>query len=187
MLVLLFVMVIARAATAEKAKPQAVNVKVIATPPPISVEGFLETNNLWQIDSANDFRKAINKKCWHPNSKAKAAMPDLGTVCFAAADQHTDVTITVVARGVNSQSLGQRTTMSAYNGVLVADTVPTSGVTRWVSIVLSTGTYKKEFIAWSTNTSRWSLGAWKQDAGLLAKLVMDWCLLNQAKLREKSN
>jgi hypothetical protein len=169
---------------AEKNKPQGITVRVVAAPPQTSEEGFIEETNIWRLDSAKDFTKAINKKCWHPKDKTKKANPDLATVCFSTVDSGEDVTIVIAGRGENAQSLGQRTTMRYYKGVAIADTVPTVGVTRWVSVILTIGTYKKEFVAWSTNTARWSLGAWSQDANLLAQNVMDWCLLNQAKLRK---
>lgn len=172
------------AAAAEKAPPQNINVRIVAAPSEPSPEGFIEETGVWRLDSAKDFQKNIHKKCWHPKDKVKKATPEIGSVCFKAVEGGEDVTVTVAARGENAQTLGQRTTMSSYFGVVVADSVPTVGVTRWVSIILTVGTYKKEFVAWHTNQLRWSLGAWGQDAKLLAQLVMDWCLLNQEKLRK---
>jgi hypothetical protein len=171
-------------AAKEKAIPQIIKIRVVAAEPTKSAEGFVDTHNLGEIDSARDLADVLRKtKCWHPKDKTKKAMPDLREICFAFVETGEDVTVTVAKRGVNQETLGQRTTMSLYQNVVVAESVPTVGVTRWVSIIISAGTYKKEVLAYYANKSKWSLGAWKNDAKLLGQQVADWMLLNQAKFR----
>jgi hypothetical protein len=54
-----------------------------------------------------------------------------------------DIVLTIAARGVSARSWGQRTTMEFYDGVVLATTVPTVAVTRWVSMVLSVAPTEK--------------------------------------------
>ena len=124
-------------------------------------------------------KKALDGKDFHPNKGFPGSQAHYVVVTDPA---KADIVLTVAARGVSFASLGLRTTMEFYRGVVVADTVPTVGVTRWVSIVLSVGSYLKEFLTWSTNRSAFSAGAWTADAKLLALLSVSWVMANEAKI-----
>lgn len=173
--------VIAGAAAQKAPAPLVVKVYVDFTPPKVSPEGFVDESDKWLVDSRRDIQAALDSKDFHPN-KGFPGSPE--HYVLAADKEKADIVVTVAARGVSTESLGQRTTMQIYRGVVLADTVPTIGVTRWVSIVLSVGTYRKEFVAWSTNRSRFSAGAWTADANLLAKVVAGWVMANEEKIRE---
>jgi hypothetical protein len=75
--------------------------------------------------------------------------------------------------------------MEFYRGVILADTTPLIGVTRWVSAVLSVGDYRKEVVAWSMNRSALSAGAWTQDAKFLSLAAAGWVMANEEKIKER--
>jgi hypothetical protein len=158
------------------------NFYVTVVPQVVSPEGFVEGSNKELVDSVKDLQKALDGKDLRPEK----GWPGSHTHFTAVTDATKgDIVLTVAARGVSSESLGQRTTMQFYGGVALADTMPTVGVTRWVSMVLSVGTYRKEFVSWSTNRSRYSAGAWTDDAYALAKLAAAWVMANEAQIRER--
>ena len=184
-----FTFAIVALAIAGHAAPQAqaqakllISVFVGVAPQNVSPEGFVDGVDVKGLDdSANDIRKTFDNKDWHP----KDGYPGSNEHYVLASDSaKSDVVVTIAARGTSAQALGSRTTMQIYRGVIIADSVPTVGVTRWVSIVLSVGTYRKEFVAWSTNTSRFSAGAWGSDADLLGKAVVGWVLQNEPRIIE---
>jgi hypothetical protein len=176
----LFAMIACDALQAETPKFD-VAVHVNSVSQPVSPEGFVEGSDKWVLDSVADLKKALDGKDFHPNKGYPGSQAHYVVVTDPA---KADIVLTVAARGVSLASLGQRTTMEFYRGVVVADTVPTVGVTRWVSIILSVGTYRKEFLTWSTNRSQFSAGAWTADAKLLALLSVSWVMANEAKIRE---
>ena len=183
----LVVIVIASLATAGVAQPQAqakvtLSVFVDVFHPPVSPEGFVDAVDVKGLnDSVVDLTNAFDNKDWNP----KTGWPGSPERTLLAADPaQADLLLTVAARGTSTQELGSRTTMAVYRGVVTADTVPTVGVTRWVSIVLSVGTYRKEFLTWTTNKSAFSLGSWTADANLLAQYVLGWTMPVGAKRLE---
>jgi len=159
-----------------------VAVRVDAAPQAVSPEGFVDGSDVWLRDSVADLRKALNGKEFTPNKTCPGARARYVVVDNP---EEADIGLTVGARGTSSVTLGQRTTAEFYRGVVLSETVPTVGVTRWVSIVLSVATYRKEFVAWSTNQSRFSLGAWRKDTNLLARVAACWVMNNEAQIRER--
>ena|ERR1051326_288488 len=168
--------------SAETKTPFTVTVFVDSRPLPVSPEGFVDGPDKWLQDSKHDLANSLNGRSFHP----KKGFPGSTTRYVVVDDPaKADVSLIIATRGTNVVSLGQRTTMEFYRGVVLADTVPSVGVTRWVSMVLSVGTYKKEFVAWSTNQTRWSMGAWSQDARLLALEAVTWVMANEERIRER--
>src|SRR5215510_10473413 len=101
-----------------------VTVLVDAAPPPVSADGFVDGSDAWLKDSVADLKKAVDRKEFTPNkscpgSRAKYIVVD--------DPREADIALTVAARGTSYASLGQRTTLQIYNGVVLADTVPTVG------------------------------------------------------------
>lgn len=171
------------ALTSEKDKDRfVVTVHVNTAPPKVSPEGFVEESDKVLRDSLADMVKAMDGADFHP----RKGFPGSKAMYQVVSDPLlADIVLTIAARGVSAESLGQRTTMQFYSGVALADTVPTVGVTRWVSMVLSVGTYRKEVVAWSTNRSRFSAGAWTDDAKALALSAAGWVMANEAQIRER--
>lgn len=169
-------------ATAQKKDLLQIFVYVDAAPQAVSADGFVDSSDKWLQDSVADLKKALNNKNFHPN-KGFPGSPAHYTVINDPAK--ADVVLTVAARGTSAESLGQRTTMQFYRGVVMADTVPTVGVTRWVSVVLSVGNYRREIVTWYTNQSRFSAGAWTKDAKRHALEVAGWVMANEAKIKER--
>src|SRR5439155_457002 len=104
-----------------------VGVLVDAVPQAVSPEGFVDGSDVWIRDSVEDLKKSLNGKEFTPNrtcpgTKARYVVTNPG---------NEDVELTVVARGTSAQAFGQRTTLEFYRGVVVADTIPNIGVTRW--------------------------------------------------------
>src|SRR6185295_17495739 len=161
---------------AEKSQPLEILVYVTSAPLPVSPEGFVEGSDKVLIDSVGDLKKALDGKEFHPNKGYPGSKARYRVV---QAPDKADIVLTVAARGINLAALGQRTTMSIYSGVVVADTIPTVGVTPWVSAILSVGTYKKEILTYSTNRSRFSAGAWRADTNLIALMAAGWVMVNQ--------
>jgi hypothetical protein len=175
------ILLVAAPAMSEKVQPLAISVYVESTPPAMSPEGFVEGSDKVLVDSARDLRKALDGKSFHP----KKGYPGSPAVYHVSeSTRGADLTLTIAARGQNAESLGQRTTMKIYSGVVVADTVPKVGVTRWVSMIISVGTYKKEVLAWSTNQSAFSMGAWTEDAKYLALSAAAWVMANEPRIME---
>ena len=166
---------------AEK-KKMSVSVYVSAAQPKTSPEGFVDGSNAWLVDSVADLKKSLSGKEFTPNKTCPGSRTQFVLVNNP---DDADIALTVAARGTNSAAMGQRTTMEVYNGVVLANTVPTYGITRWVSLVLSVGQYSKEFMAWSTNHSVFSAGAWRQDTGLLAKMSACWVMNNEAQIFQR--
>jgi hypothetical protein len=173
-----------------------VSAYVTVLPLPVSPEGFVDGNNQFVLDSLKDLKSALSKEYYDVKPKGRfpvigpAMVPDKSRkVRFVLVNEpaEADISLTVVARGDSMSSFGQRTTMRVYSGVAIADTEPTAAITRWVSMLLEVGTYRKEFVTWSTNGSVWSLGAWKADASLLAKNVADWLIANETEIRRRQN
>jgi len=167
---------------AEAGAKQELHVKVYldTLPPTVSPEGFIDADNKWSRDSVKDLRRMLHKKWFHP----KRGWPGSHThFTVVASPTEADLTLTVVTRGINMESFGQRTSIAFYRNVVLFDTVPMIGVTRWISIVLSVGTYRKEFVAWASNQSRWSLGSWTRASRAMAFASASWVMANDARIR----
>jgi hypothetical protein len=98
-----------------------------------------------------------------------------------------DLVVTVVARGTGSQEFGSRLTYTNYYGSAVLTNMPIVANTRWVSVVMEIGTYKKEFSAGWTNASSLSGGAWSKDADRIAKDIAAWAKANLTQIQAKRN
>lgn len=151
--------------------------------PAATAEGFVDAIDYKGLnESAADVRKLFDNKDWHPNK----GFPGSNEHYVLSADpSKADIVMTIAARGVGSQAYGSRTTLSVYNGVAFANTVPNVANVRWVSAVLTVGDYRKEFTAWRSNTSAFSLGSWGDDAKYLAEGVVSWVLQNEQKILER--
>lgn len=181
LLLALLLIFLCGSAHAETKAPFVVNVYVDFAPLPVSPEGFVEASDKWLRDSVKDIQRQLDGKEFHP-SKGIAASKSRYVVVKDR--EMADVVLTVAARGTSVESLGQRTSMVFFAGVVLADTVPSITVTRWVSMVFSVGTYKKEFLAWHTQKSVLSAGAWSQDARVLAQQAASWVTVNEKRIRE---
>jgi len=159
-----------------------VSVYIKAAAQEVSSDGFVDGSNVWIRDSVSDLKKAMDGKEFTPNKTCPGTRARYKVVDNYA---DADLVLTVAARGTSATDLGQRTTMKFYNGVLLADTVPTVGVTRWVSVILSVANYQKELLAWHTNKSNWSAGAWTADAKLLGRIAACWVMVNEKRIRER--
>jgi len=170
------------ALNAEKIQPLHLNVYVTSAVLATSAEGFVDGSDKVLVDSVRDLKSALDGKEFH----AKKGYPgSLAMYHVVSKPEQADVTLIIAARGINTAQLGARTTAAIYGGVLVANTVPMVGVTRWVSMIISVGTYKKEIIAWSTNRSNLSAGAWGKDAKLLALNAAAWVMANEPKIMDR--
>ncbi len=169
---------------AEKQQPLLISVYITTAAPTVSPEGFVEGSDKVLADSARDIRKALDGKEFHPK---KGYPGSRAMYRFVDSQEKADVTLIVASRGQGMESLGQRTTMHIYSGVVVADTAPVKGVIRWVSMIISVGTYKKEVLASWVNQSSLSAGAWGQDAKLLAVQAASWVAANESRILELRN
>jgi len=176
-------------APAQQKLPQDLTVKLYTAvlPVPVSPEGFVDNTNQFVLDSLKDLQKALSKeyimKSYWAKPDSFARTTTKLRFVLVAEPTKADMVLTVAARGTSVASFGTRTTMDFYRGVVLADTVPTAAITRWVSLVMEVGSYRREFVTSSTNGSGWSLGAWKADAGLLAQMVAGWVILNEDQMR----
>jgi len=167
---------------AEKPQPLVISVYVTTAAPNVSPEGFVEGSDKVLVDSARDVKKALDGKEFHPN---KGYPGSRALYRVVASEKQADVTLIVASRGEGLESMGQRTTMHIYNGVAVADTAPVKGVVRWVSMIISVGTYKKEVMAAWVNQSPLSAGAWGEDAKSLALQAAAWVMANEQRILER--
>jgi hypothetical protein len=174
--------VIPVAAFGQKIQPLDVYVYVAAAPQTVSPEGFVDSSNKWIDDSVADLKKQLDGKPFHPN-KGFPGSPAVYHVVDSP--EHADVSAIIAARGESAATYGQRTTMQIYRGAVLADTVPTIGITRWVSMVISVGGYRKEITAWYANRSRFSAGAWTENAKRLALELAGWVMANESQIRAR--
>lgn len=116
-------------------------------------------------------------------------MKGMKTLRVVDRPEDADVVLTVVMRGVGSEAFATRTevNVSQYRGSEQASTTTGSvyANTWWLSSVIQAGQYRKEFVGSETNTSRSSMGAWRNVAKRTAKEVEAWAVANAAQLRAR--
>ncbi len=132
-------------------------------------DGFVDTSRELQ-DSLKDVRKELadRRELRLTDNRAEA-----------------DVVLTVVARGVGTQTFGQRVQYSEYYRNAEMTSTPILANTFWVTGVLEAGTYRKEFTGLQTQESQYSLGAWTECADRLGKDVRAWVTANAEQLRSR--
>src|SRR5581483_9307040 len=97
--------------------------------------------------------------------------------------EDADILLTVVQRGIGSQSYGQRTLYTQYFNNAVTMTVSVFANTYWVATVMQVGDYRKEFAAAYTNRAASSMGAWSADATQIANDIQAWIAANVTQLK----
>ncbi len=133
-------------------------------------DGFVDTGKDIQ-DSVKDVRNKIR---------------DVKELRVVDQVSNADVVLTVVTRGIGSEAFGVRTNVynTYYSGTEVS-TAPIMANTFWISTVMQVGKYRKEFTGQQTQSSAYSLGAWSEIAGRIAKEVRAWSIANAEQLRAK--
>jgi hypothetical protein len=169
-------------ASAQKREPLPIYVYVGAAEQAVSEEGFVDSSNKWIDDSVADLKKQLDGRMFHPN---KGFPGSLEVYHVVASPDDADVSAIIAARGISAATYGQRTTLRVYQGAVLVDTVPDVGVTRWVSMVISVGNYRKEITAWWANQSRFSAGAWTENAKRLALGLAEWVMANEARIQSR--
>ncbi|HVW04892.1 MAG TPA: hypothetical protein VHB78_07765 [Vicinamibacterales bacterium] len=134
-----------------------------------SRDGFVDTDRGLQ-DSINDVANRLRK--------AK-------DVTVVDRREIADVILTVTARGVGSESYGQRLSYRDAYGGADLDSTPIVANTFWVSSVLQVGKYRKEFRGARTQSSAQSLGAWGLCADELVKNLRAWISANHATIVQR--
>ena len=71
-----------------------------------------------------------------------------------------DIVVTVVERGVGSETYGERLRYTEYYNNAVLTSTPVVANTFWVAAVMEVGTYRKEFTGAITHGYKYSGGAW---------------------------
>jgi hypothetical protein len=148
--------------------------------PEISPEGF--------VDAAPDKALADTVKDLVRVLDGAVATPTKGFPGSKARYRHVensadaDIVLTVVARGLNAESYGSRTQSRFYRGAVLSETTPIIGNTRWISVLLTVDTYRKELVGSWTNTSEYSMGAWTEAAKIVANSATAWVAANEAQI-----
>lgn len=132
-------------------------------------DGFVDTNKEIQ-DSINDVRGRLSgmKEFRLVNTRDTA-----------------DIVLTVVTRGVGSESYGQRLQYSEYFKNAELTSTPIIVSTLWVTAVLNVGDYRREFVGTSVNNPGIRLGTWRECARNLADSLKAWAVANADQLRQR--
>lgn len=147
--------------------------------PEVSPEGFVEGSDKTMADSVRDLVRIMDGAEFRPNKGYPGSRAKYRHVTDLS---QADIVLTIVARGINSESFGSRTEARFYRGVVLSETTPIVGNTRWVSMILSVDTYQKEIVGGWTNTSIYSLGAWSEAAKILATNAAAWVMANEPQI-----
>lgn len=164
MLIALFV-VVALLTTAEHVQADPVAIALLA---PVR-GGFVDTNRDIQ-DSINDVRGRLS-----------------GMKEFRLVDDvdEADIVITIVERGVGSESYGLRLRYTEYFNNAELTSTPIVISTLWVSAVLDVGSYRKEFVGTSLNNPGVRLGTWRECARDLVNNLKAWAMANSTQLKQR--
>ena len=133
-------------------------------------QGFVDTNKEIQ-DSVQDVRKHVS-----------------GMKEFRVVDRpdQADLILTVVTRGVGSESYGQRINYQEYGTLYYKNAQLTSTTmvkqTLWVSAVMQIRDYRKEFVGTAVNVPGVRWGRWNECAINLAKDLRAWAIANRDQL-----
>ena len=159
-------LVLLLAAVAATPQPTRVSVYVSA---PIR-DGFIDTNKEIQ-GSIKDLRHKLS------GMKKLFRLVDVR--------EEADIVVTVVTRGVGSETYGERLSYTEYYNNAVLTSGPMVANTFWVAAVMEVGTYRKEFMGTYTNNSRYSLGAWGDCAKDIAKDLKSWVVANIGQIIQR--
>ena len=161
-----------------------VTIGVYVEPAPLwsSQEGFVDGSDVWLKDSVRDIQSAI-ARTWSPTKGCPGSAEKVEAVKDPKA---ADFTLTVAQRGSSIADFGLRTKLPFYEGVSLA-TIPSRNVARWISVILSAGSYRKELIAWSNGGAVLSGGSWKADAYEIAKDAVCWAMANETTILQRRN
>lgn len=136
-------------------------------------QGFVDTNKEIQ-DSVQDVRKHVSGM----NEFRVVDKPD-----------QADLILTVVTRGVGSESYGQRIDVRQYDTPYYKNAQLTSTAmvaqTLWVSAVMQIRDYRKEFIGTAVNVPGVRWGRWNECATNLAKDLRAWAIANRDQLKRQ--
>lgn len=135
-------------------------------------DGFVDTGKEIQ-DSVKDVRNRVS------------GMKEFRIV---ETQSQADLVVTVVMRGVGSETYGQRINYSEYGGPYYKNAqltnVPMVAQTLWVSAVMEIGTYRKEFTGTAVNVPGVRWGRWNECADHLAKDFRSWALANREQIKQ---
>lgn len=132
-------------------------------------DGFIDTNQEIQ-NSVKDLRGKLS------------GMKQLQLVDVP---EGADIVVTVVARGVGSETYGERLSYAEYYNKAVLTTVPIWDNTFWVTAVMEVGTYKREFTGDVTHEYKYSGGAWGNCAKQIAKDLKSWVVANIGQIKRR--
>jgi serine/threonine-protein kinase len=134
-------------------------------------DGFLDSSKA-TLDSVNDLARLLRKS------------QDL-SLDVVDDKRQANVILTVVKRGHGVTEYGERKSIDRYYGHTEISMVPITASTYWVSAVLESGTYKKEFTGTQVNNGNSGItyGAWSNCANQIARNVTSWMAANEARLR----
>ncbi|HKW97342.1 MAG TPA: hypothetical protein VJN43_06380 [Bryobacteraceae bacterium] len=134
-------------------------------------EGFVDTDKEIE-DSVNDIRSHLSR------------MKEFRIV---ESPSQADLVLTVVMRGIGSESYGQRINYSEYGGPYYKNAqltnTPMVAQTLWVSAVIEIGTYRKEFVGTALNVPGVRWGRWNECANHLAKDLRSWAVANREQIK----
>ena len=98
-----------------------------------------------------------------------------------------DLVVTILTRGVGSQTYGQRVTYSEHTGQYYTNAqltnTPMVAQTLWVSAVMQIGTHRKEFTGTALNVPGVRWGRWTECATNLAKNLRAWASANREQIK----
>jgi len=97
--------------------------------------------------------------------------------------ESADIVLTIVKRGVGSETFGQRLTYSEPFGAAELSLTPIETTTIWVSTVMEVGNYRKEIVG----TDSGIYAAWGACAKQIAKDLEAWVKANANQLKQRAS
>ena len=133
-------------------------------------DGFFDTNKEIQ-GSVKDLRRKLS------GMKKLFRLVDVR--------EGADIVVTVVTRGVGSETYGERLSYTEYYNNAVLTSAPIVANTFWVAAVMEVGTYRKEFTGAYTHEYKYSMGAWGECAKKIAKDLKSWVVANLGQIKQR--
>jgi len=135
-------------------------------------DGFVDTNKDIQ-DSVKDVQHQLSR------------MKEFG---LTENVELADLSITILTRGVGSETYGHRLNYTEYSGRYYTNaqltSMPMVAQTLWLSVVMEIGTHRKEFTGTALNVPGVRWGRWTECATNLAKNVRVWAVANQQQIKQ---